>query len=139
MKKNNRLYLFLVFRILLSFSIVAFLSSVCIRCVVAESEGESLSSSIVFVIDVSTSMHDIIGDLKSALKEYVSESKPGQSIAIVTFGTNAKLLYRRVIDEPSDVEKILKFCDGLCCDEEYTYIPAGLRRGIEELYQCWIS
>jgi len=137
MKKNNRLYLFLVFRILLSFSIVAFLSSVCIRCVVAESEGESLSSSIVFVIDVSTSMHDIIGDLKSALKEYVSESKPGQSIAIVTFGTNAKLLYRRVIDEPSDVEKILKFCDGLCCDEEYTYIPAGLRRGIEELYQFY--
>jgi hypothetical protein len=91
--------------------------------------------SIVFVIDVSTSMYDILDGLKEALKQYVKELKKGDSIAIVTFGKYSKLHYRTTIRASSDFEQLLKFCDALSCPDEYTYIPHGLNAGVRELYR----
>ena len=93
--------------------------------------------STVFVIDVSTSMQDIVDDLRVALKEYISESRPGHSISIVTFGTNSRLLYRKTIRSDADIDKLLKFSDELSCDDQYTYIPSGLNAGVNELYQFY--
>ncbi|GAB4344773.1 MAG: hypothetical protein Kow0099_24450 [Candidatus Abyssubacteria bacterium] len=95
--------------------------------------GNDSKQSVVFVIDVSTSMLDILDDLKTALKQYVKESNPGDSIAIVTFGKSASLHYRKTIATSSDVDAMIKFCEKLSCPEEYTYIPYGLNKGIEEL------
>jgi pSer/pThr/pTyr-binding forkhead associated (FHA) protein len=94
---------------------------------------ESSKHSVVFVIDVSTSMYDILDSLKSALKQYVRESSSGDSIAIVTFGESSKLHFRKTIADSDDVDKMVKFCDELTCPDEYTYFPGGLNKGIEEL------
>ncbi|MBI5116621.1 VWA domain-containing protein [Candidatus Poribacteria bacterium] len=99
------------------------------------SSEEDSRLSIVFVIDVSTSMYDILDGLKEALKEYVRELRTGDSIAIVTFGKYSKLHYRTTIRASSDVEKLLEFCDALSCPDEYTYIPHGLNTGVRELYR----
>jgi len=93
--------------------------------------------STVFVIDVSTSMHDIVDDLRVALKEYISESRPGHSISIVIFGTTSRLLYRKTIRSDADIDKLLKFSDELSCDDQYTYIPSGLNAGVNELYRFY--
>jgi hypothetical protein len=90
--------------------------------------------SIVFVIDVSSSMYDIIDNLREALKAYVRECRPGDSISIVTFGSSSQLFYRRTIRTDSDKERLLKFCDQLTCPDQYTYIPCGLRSGVAELH-----
>jgi len=95
---------------------------------------DSTRHSVVFVIDVSTSMYDIIDDLKAALKDYVKEATPGQSVAIVTFGRNANLLFRKTIRGDRDIEKMVKFCDEMCCSDENTYIPCGVYKGLSELY-----
>ncbi len=107
----------------------------------AELEAASLeqtdSKNTVFIIDVSTSMFDIVDDLKEALKDYIGESKVGDSIAVVSFGAGAQLHYRKTINGPGDLEKILHFCDTLGCTDEFTYIPCGLNKGFEELYRLY--
>ncbi len=96
---------------------------------------EEPSNSIVFVVDVSMSMYDIIDQLKDALKTYVSESKPGDSVTIVTFGDSSQLHYRRTIRTEADIERLQKFCDRLPCSDEHTYIPCGLLKGVSELHE----
>ena len=107
---------------------------------VQESPGlldEEPRTTIVFVIDVSTSMYDIMDPLKEALKAYTGESREGDSIAIITFGKSAELHYRRTIRGLSDREKMLQFCEQLYCSDDYTYIPAGLNAGVRELHQFY--
>jgi len=100
-----------------------------------EPEEEASTKNVVFVIDVSNSMYDIIDDLKKALKDYVQESSVGDSVSLVTFGNSAKLHYRKTIDDFNDFTQILEFCDSLSCPDDFTYLPCGLKKGIEELYQ----
>jgi len=92
---------------------------------------------IVFVVDVSTSMYDIMDSLKQALADYVRESKPGDSISIVTFGTSSKLLFRGRINTAADVERMLEFCKTLAPTDEHTYITSGFNAGVSELYQFY--
>jgi len=103
-----------------------------------EKGGTAISKNVVFVIDISNSMYDILPDLKKALKEYVKESEVGDSVSLVTFGKSSQLHYRKTVENPIDLVQILKFCDTITCPDEYTYIPCGLRRGIEELYQLYL-
>lgn len=104
----------------------------------AGKEDTGVSKNVVFVIDISNSMYDILPDLKTALKEYVKESNVGDSVSLVTFGKSAQLHYRKTMESPVDLVQILKFCDTINCPDEYTYIPCGLKKGIEELHQLYL-
>lgn len=98
---------------------------------------EKPRTTVVFVVDVSTSMYDIMGPLREALKAYTGVSREGDTIAIITFGRSAELHYRRTIRGLSDKEKMLQFCEQLSSSDDYTYIPAGLNAGVRELYQFY--
>jgi Ca-activated chloride channel family protein len=87
-------------------------------------------ASLTFVIDTSGSMaiESRLGTVKSALRLLVEQMRPTDSVGIVTFGADA-----RVVLPPtsgSNKQRILSAIDGLKTDGS-TSIDAGLREGFK--------
>lgn len=87
----------------------------------------------VIVIDVSTSMQDIFDEVKRLTKQTLSKAKPGDNVAIITFGERARLLDRRQIRGKADIDDLNAEIDKLYPTDYATYINSGLEKSMSEL------
>jgi hypothetical protein len=88
---------------------------------------------IVFLVDISSSMRDIFGDVRNAIYDYVLHVRPGDNVVIVAFGETVSLRIRQRISSDEDVKLIKRELANLDPDEYYTNITGALDKGLEEL------
>jgi hypothetical protein len=87
----------------------------------------------VIVIDVSTSMQDVFDEVKRLTKQTISQAKPGDNVAIITFGERATLLDRRMVKGKADIEALQTEVDALYPTDYATYLNSGMEKSIGEL------
>ncbi|UCD57719.1 MAG: VWA domain-containing protein [Candidatus Hydrogenedentota bacterium] len=95
------------------------------------------SRDLIVVIDVSTSMSDIIDQAKARTKEFVSSAQLGDRVTIITFGKSARLLERARIRSSYDIARLLAVIDELEATEYATSLPVGMERGLREMRQFY--
>jgi len=100
---------------------------------ISETTEPGFNQSMVFVVDVSSSMFDIMEDVRNAVQTYVNECRTGESIALVRFGARAEVVFRREIKGAFDRQRLLGFCNELSSVDQFTNIPCAIKRGLEEL------
>ena len=88
---------------------------------------------LVVVIDVSTSMHDLLDETKGQAKQFVSSAQIGDRVTIITFGERASLVERSRIRNSYDIARLISVVDELEATEFSTNLPAGMERGLSEL------
>ena len=91
------------------------------------------SRELVVVIDISTSMHDLLDETKSQAKQLVSSAQIGDRVTIITFGERASLIERSRIRNSYDIARLISVVDELEATEFSTNLPAGMERGLSEL------
>ena len=87
----------------------------------------------VFIVDVSSSMRDIFDDVKAGILDYVRDARPGDNVALISFGKGASLRIRQEISSKKDIRTIERELAGLEPTEYYTNISGAVERGMEEL------
>ncbi|MBI5119190.1 FHA domain-containing protein [Candidatus Poribacteria bacterium] len=116
--------------------IIAFILLLCISLahlhtvVCAQSEK---SQDTIFLIDTSSSMRGIFGDVRLAILEYVKRARLGDNFVLITFGEKVDLRVRQRISSEGDKALVERQLAGLEPDQYYTYITGALDRGMEEL------
>ena len=88
---------------------------------------------IVFLVDISSSMSDMFGDVKAAILEYIGQTKPGDNVILISFGERVTLRFRQTITSKADIKRIERELKDLEPTEYSTYITGALDRGLEEL------
>ncbi|UCD57090.1 MAG: VWA domain-containing protein [Candidatus Hydrogenedentota bacterium] len=88
---------------------------------------------IVFLIDTSSSMRNIFGDIKRAISEFVLQARPGDNVVLISFGEKVELRTRRKISSDEDVKLIARDLASLKANEYFTYTTGALYKGMEEL------
>jgi hypothetical protein len=87
----------------------------------------------VIVIDVSTSMQDVFDEVKRLTKQTISQAKPGDNVAIITFGERATLLDRRLVRGKADIDALQTEVDALYPTDYATYLNSGMEKSLGEL------
>jgi len=91
------------------------------------------SRDLIVVIDVSTSMSDLMNKAKAEAKQFVSSAQMGDRITVITFGESSQLLERARIKSSYDIARILWRIDNLAATEFSTNLPSAMARGLEEM------
>jgi hypothetical protein len=105
----------------------------CFSCFHQQPAFAQTGTDYVIVIDVSTSMQDIFDEVKRVSKQTISKARPGDNVAIITFGEYARLLDRKHIQGKADIEYLKQEIDELYPTDYVTYINRGMERGLSEL------
>jgi hypothetical protein len=95
------------------------------------------SRDLVIVVDVSTSMSELIEEAKEEAIQLVSAANPGDKITIITFGGHAHLLDRQRVRKRSDILSLVQKIDELQATELNTNLPVAMERGLQELLQSY--
>jgi len=104
-------------------------------CSAAATEKKLPNQDIVFLLDTSSSMRNIFGDVKKAILEYAQKAQPGDTIVLISFGEKINLRFRQKISSAQDIRLIERELASLESDQFYTYITGALDKGMEELSQ----
>ncbi|MFX1535725.1 MAG: VWA domain-containing protein [Promethearchaeota archaeon] len=95
-------------------------------------QNHDYQKSLFFVIDVSGSMQEnnLFSRLKDEIKNYIkNETKKGDWVSIITFGTDVKIITSEYIREEkalSDTNSLLRKIDNLDAKEKFTFITGAI-------------
>lgn len=87
----------------------------------------------VFLVDISSSMRDMFDDVKGAISDYARGARPGDNVALISFGKGATLRVRQKVSSEKDLRVFEDELMRLEPTEHYTNISAAVERGMEEL------
>ncbi|RJP24644.1 MAG: VWA domain-containing protein [Candidatus Abyssobacteria bacterium SURF_5] len=92
---------------------------------------------VIIVIDISTSMSDRIEMAKTEAIKVISSARPGDRVAIITFGSSVHLLERRRINSRTDILALASAVDPLQAVDVNTNLPLAMQRSLQELHQLY--